>query len=77
MWLVIEYCAAGSVIDLMRITKIQFDEHLIATILLSALKGLQYLHENKTIHRDIKGGNILLDSAGNAKLADFGVSTEL
>lgn len=77
LWLVMEYCAAGSAIDLIRITKKQLNEFEIASILFCALKGLQYLHENKKIHRDIKAGNILLDGNGNAKLADFGVSTEL
>ena len=77
LWLIMEYCAAGSVIDLMRITKKQLNEFEIASVLYFTLKGLQYLHENKKIHRDIKAGNILLDANGNAKLADFGVSTEL
>ena len=75
-----EYCAAGSVIDLIRITKKNLDEFEIASIAFNTLKGLQYLHENKKIHRlfinfrDIKGGNILLDHKGNSKLTDFGVS---
>ena len=79
-WLVMEYCAAGSVIDLIRITKRELNEGQIASIIKETLKGLVYLHNNKEfkmIHRDIKGGNILLDKRGNTKLADFGVSAEL
>lgn len=77
LWLVMEYCAAGSVIDLIKITKLSLSEQQIATILYFALKGIEYLHANKKIHRDIKAGNILLDHGGSAKLADFGVSAQL
>lgn len=38
-----------------------------------AFQGLQHLHENKTIHRDIKGNNILLTTEGGVKLVDFGM----
>jgi len=76
LWLIMEYCGAGSAADLLKIRKQTFNEIQISSILYAALKGLEYLHESKKVHRDIKAGNILLDSAGNAKLGDFGVSAE-
>ena len=74
LWIVMEYCIAGSITDIMQITKKKLNQHEIASILESALKGLHYIHSRKKIHRDIKAANILLDQKGNAKLADFGVS---
>ncbi len=49
-----EYCAAGSVIDLLRITKKVLNEYEIASVAFSTLKGLEYLHDNKKIHRFIR-----------------------
>ena len=77
LWLILEYCNAGSVSDLIKSTQRTLNEIEIASILQAVLKGLEYLHDTKKIHRDIKAGNILLDNRGNAKLADFGVSAQL
>ena len=69
-----EYCGAGSVSDIMRLRKKTLNEEEIAIVLSDTLKGLEYLHLRKKIHRDIKAGNILLNIEGHAKLADFGVA---
>ncbi|CAB1314465.1 unnamed protein product [Coregonus sp. 'balchen'] len=72
LWIVMEYCAAGSVSDIIRLRNKTLTEDEIATIVQSTLKGLEYLHFMRKIHRDIKAGNILLNAEGQAKLADFG-----
>ncbi|KAF3833928.1 hypothetical protein F7725_025132 [Dissostichus mawsoni] len=72
LWIVMEYCGAGSVSDIIRLRNKTLTEEEIATILKSTLKGLEYLHFMRKIHRDIKAGNILLNTEGHAKLADFG-----
>jgi serine/threonine protein kinase len=77
LWLIMDYCSAGSVADLIKITKRTLTEPQIASVCQASLRGLLYLHEGKKIHRDIKAGNILLDHKGVAKLADFGVSAQL
>ena len=77
LWIVMEYCGAGSVSDIMRLRKKTLTEEEIATVLSDTLKGLEYLHFRKKIHRDIKAGNILLNMEGHAKLADFGVAGQL
>lgn len=75
LWVAMEYCGGGSVGDVSRHRRVQ--EHEIAVIMRGALHGLAYLHSKKKIHRDIKGGNILLTSKGQVKIADFGVSAQL
>ncbi|KAK7603091.1 hypothetical protein V9T40_003090 [Parthenolecanium corni] len=77
LWIVMEYCGAGSVSDIMRLRKKTLTEDEIATIMSDTLKGLEYLHLRRKIHRDIKAGNILLNTEGHAKLADFGVAGQL
>ncbi|VDD90507.1 unnamed protein product [Enterobius vermicularis] len=77
LWIVMEYCGAGSVSDIMRMRKKTLSEKEISAVTRDVLKGLKYLHDLKKIHRDIKAGNILLNNEGNAKLADFGVAGQL
>ncbi|XP_074051174.1 myosin-IIIa [Macrotis lagotis] len=80
LWLVLELCNGGSVTDLVKgLLKRgeRMSELIIAYILHEALMGLQHLHNNNTIHRDVKGNNILLTTEGGVKLVDFGVSAQL
>jgi len=77
LWIVMEFCSGGSVSDLMRVTLQTLTEPQIVSVVRDMLKGLQFLHSKKKIHRDVKCGNVLLNSHGQGKLADFGVSGQL
>ena len=77
LWLILEYCSSGSVIDLMLSMDRSYNEIEIATIIKMILNGLIIIHKKNLIHRDIKGSNILLSEDGFAKIADFGVAAKL
>ncbi|KAG6719955.1 hypothetical protein I3842_03G033600 [Carya illinoinensis] len=75
LWVVMPYMAGGSCLHIMKSAFPEgFEEPVIATLLREVLKALVYLHFHGYIHRDVKAGNILLDSNGAIKLGDFGVS---
>ena len=77
IWLILEYCAAGSAVDLMLSMGRTLSEVEVSTIMEMVLKGLIYIHKLNLIHRDIKGANIMLSEDGYAKLGDFGIGIQM
>ncbi|PKU75678.1 mitogen-activated protein kinase kinase 9-like [Dendrobium catenatum] len=72
--LLLEFMDAGSLESLLARRGVPFPESAIAGIARQVLHGLSYLHSQKIVHRDIKPGNLLVNTAGEIKIADFGVS---
>ena len=69
----LEYVPGGSVAAMLA-NYGPFEEPLVRSYVRQILQGLDYLHEREIIHRDIKGGNILVDNNGVIKISDFGIS---
>merc|ERR1712129_294899 len=77
IWLAMEYCDGGSILDVIQITKTHLTELQCQCVLNQSVQGIAYLHSMNLIHRDIKAANILINSRGFCKLADFGVAKSM
>ncbi|XP_068856108.1 serine/threonine-protein kinase PAK 3-like [Aphelocoma coerulescens] len=75
VWLVMEYMDGGTLTD--AIYEMYISEDEMAAVSRECLQGLDFLHSNHVIHRDVKSSNILLRTDGSVKLADFGLSAQL
>lgn len=78
LWVFMDYCEHGSLLQLFKLLPGGcLTEHQAVAVLLPVLKGLEYLHGQNVVHRDIKSGNILINAQGEAKIADFGISKKV
>eukprot|EP01094_Clydonella_sp_ATCC50884_P025679 TRINITY_DN6856_c0_g1_i1.p1 TRINITY_DN6856_c0_g1~~TRINITY_DN6856_c0_g1_i1.p1 ORF type:complete len:867 (-),score=191.24 TRINITY_DN6856_c0_g1_i1:66-2666(-) len=77
LWILMDFCAGGSTLDLIKGMTTTLSEAQIAAIIFSTIKGIIYLHSEQIVHRDVKAANILLTEDGVVKIADFGVSAQL
>ncbi|KAH9887515.1 Pkinase-domain-containing protein [Xylariomycetidae sp. FL2044] len=76
LWVVMEYMEGGALTDVIDNNPV-ISEEQISTICLETCRGLQHLHSQSIIHRDIKSDNVLLDARGNVKITDFGFCAKL
>ncbi|XP_024969926.1 mitogen-activated protein kinase kinase kinase YODA-like [Cynara cardunculus var. scolymus] len=76
LYIYLEYVSGGSIYKILQEYG-QLGELAIRSYTQQILSGLAYLHAKNTIHRDIKGANILVDPNGRVKVADFGMAKHI
>lgn len=72
--LVMQHCSRGSLYQLLHSPSAYLNWHQLVGMCLATAQGMLHLHSHQALHRDLKSGNILLDSSGTVKVADFGLS---
>ncbi|KAI7961382.1 hypothetical protein MJO28_001871 [Puccinia striiformis f. sp. tritici] len=75
LWIAMDFASGGSIRTLLKPGKI--DEKYTQLIIRETLIGLNYLHRQEIIHRDIKSANILLTNSNRVLLCDFGIAAPL
>lgn len=75
--MLIEFMDGGSLTDIVYGFTKKIPENISAYIMREILQGLDFIHDKKQIHRDLKSDNILVDKNGNIKVADFGFAIQL
>jgi serine/threonine protein kinase len=76
IWIFLELMDLGALSEYLSFSQ-SVPEDVISYILLHTLRGLKLLHSRNVMHRDIKADNILINSKGDIKLADFGYSAQM
>uniref|UniRef100_A0A5K3EPU1 Protein kinase domain-containing protein n=3 Tax=Mesocestoides corti TaxID=53468 RepID=A0A5K3EPU1_MESCO len=77
LWMYLEFCGGGAVDNIMKVLDKPLTEPQIKFISREVICGLEFLHRNLIIHRDLKAGNILITLNNEIRLADFGVSARM
>jgi p21-activated kinase 2 len=77
LFMVIEFMDGGMLTEFIYQYFKKIPETVIAYIIREIFKGLDKIHKNNKMHRDLKSDNILVTKSGEVKIADFGFATQI